>query len=61
MKWKARGYTDIEIETFFAQYDTDGDMVLNLNEQEKVKTDLKEQSDELDKEFKRIENEKKEA
>ena len=38
-----RGIPDVEIEALFAKYDNDGDMILNLDEQKRLHTDLEKQ------------------
>ena len=52
--FKARGYSDIEIEEYFSRYDKDGDGVLELSEQNNFKEDLNNQSQELDKQMEEI-------
>merc|ERR1712136_512706 len=48
---KARGYSDLEIETVFAKYDQDGDKVLNSEERRKMIMDLEGQKAEIDAEI----------
>jgi hypothetical protein len=52
--FKARGYSDVEIEEYFSRYDKDGDGVLELSEQNDFKEDLNNQSKELDKQMSEI-------
>jgi hypothetical protein len=51
---KGRGYSDIEIEEYFARYDADGDGVLGESEQQVFKDDLKKESEELDKQLENL-------
>jgi polycystin 2 len=51
---KSRGYADEEIETMFAKYDTDGDRVLDENEQQALSNDLSKQKDEIIREMKEL-------
>merc|ERR1711972_1236256 len=44
---KSRGIPEAEIEAVFAKYDDDGDMVLNENEQKKLRMSLERQKLEL--------------
>jgi hypothetical protein len=47
----------VEIEAFFAKYDTDGDRVLSEFEQDRIKSDLNAQVGELDKEEEKMKRE----
>nr|XP_002119742.1 polycystin-2 isoform X2 [Ciona intestinalis] len=55
---KMRGIPDAEIEAVFAKYDQDGDMILNENEQKKLKADLERQKVELSNELDEMERDK---
>lgn len=44
---RAKGYTDVEIETLFSRYDLDGDHVLNEQEQKNMMKDLASQNEQL--------------
>jgi polycystin 2 len=48
---KARGYSDLEIETVFAKYDQDGDKILNSEERRKMIMDLEGQKADIDAEI----------
>jgi polycystin 2 len=48
---KARGYSDLEIETVFAKYDQDGDKILNSEERRKMIQDLEGQKADIDAEM----------
>jgi polycystin 2 len=50
---RGRGYSDVEIEAYFSQYDKDGDRVLGKAEQEKMRHDLAMEQTDLDSEIKR--------
>ncbi len=58
---KARGYTDIEIESVFARYDADGDRVLRDSEQRHFKADLAAQENNLDMDIKDLKNDTRAA
>ena len=53
---KARGYTDVEIETVFARYDVDGDRVLRDSEQRNFRADLAAQENSLNMDIKDLKN-----
>lgn len=44
---RAKGYSDVEIETLFAKYDLDGDRILNEEEQLNMMKDLADQNEQL--------------
>jgi polycystin 2 len=44
---KSRGYAEEEIETMFAKYDSDGDRILDENEQQALSNDLTKQKDDI--------------
>ena len=46
-----RGVPDSEIEAVFAKYDQDGDMMLNAEEQQKLKEDLLKQAEQINKDI----------
>ena len=46
-----RGVPDSEIEAVFAKYDVDGDMMLNADEQRKLKADLIKQAEQINKDI----------
>jgi len=48
---KLRGVPDSEIEAVFAKYDVDGDMVLNADEQRRLKADLLKQTEQIKKDI----------
>ena len=48
---KMRGVPDSEIEAVFAKYDQDGDMMLNAEEQQKLKEDLLKQAEQINKDI----------
>lgn len=48
---KMRGVPDSEIEAVFAKYDSDGDMMLNAEEQQKLKEDLLKQAEQINKDI----------
>lgn len=51
---KNKGYTDIEIQAFFAKYDTNGDGNLDNNEQSDILGEMSKQTMELEKEMERL-------
>jgi len=51
---RMRGIPDNEIEAVFAKYDTDGDLILDEEEQAALKRDLEKQKNELDSKIKNI-------
>lgn len=56
-----KGYADTEIEAMFAKYDTDGDRILDPEEQRHLAEDLMKQKDSLNQEYSKIQEEAKEG
>ncbi|CAF0799310.1 unnamed protein product [Didymodactylos carnosus] len=60
-EWKdilrARGYSDQEIKGYFAQYDSDGDGILDTDEQQRMRNDLLTQKNEINRGIKGLEHE----
>lgn len=55
-----KGYADTEIEAMFAKYDTDGDRILDPEEQKHLAEDLMKQKDALTAEYAKVQKEKEE-
>ena len=53
-----KGYADTEIEAMFAKYDTDGDRILDPEEQRHLAEDLLKQKDSLNQEYAKIQDAK---
>lgn len=53
-----KGYADTEIEAMFAKYDTDGDRILDPEEQRHLAEDLMKQKDSLNQEYAKIQDAK---
>lgn len=51
---KKRGYSDAEIEAYFAKYDTDGNRHLSHEEQMRMKEDLKSQFSKIDQDMEKM-------
>lgn len=56
-----KGYGDTEIEAMFAKYDTDGDRILDPEEQRHLAEDLLKQKDSLNQEYAKITQDAKEG
>lgn len=55
---KKKGYADTEIEAMFAKYDTDGDRILDPEEQRHLAEDLLKQKDSLNAEYAKMQEQK---
>lgn len=56
-----KGYADTEIEALFAKYDTDGDRILDPEEQKYLAEDLLKQKDSLNAEYAKIQKDAEEG
>ena len=59
--YSRKGYADTEIEAMFAKYDTDGDRILDPEEQRHLAEDLLKQKDSLNAELSKIQEQQKDG